>query len=230
MNQPVRMLQWHTIAIGIVLVIGLVAISWVAGQSASQLEVQRLSGQVASLQHELTSSRLTRAQSDLKIMPPQPGAAEVQNLRAQLLRAQAESNQYRSKLEAEWKADARENQLVAALSERGTKVYSLAAEDAASKASAYVVVIPHAKVILVATQLPPVAGDRAFQLWITPHGAEAPVSAGLFQADDGKIFRDWDDSTIAVDADGFAITVEPLGGSSSPTGPKLFSNEACSAK
>ncbi len=58
--------------------------------------------------------------------------------------------------------------------------------------------------------------DRVHQLWAL--GADGPVPAGLFPTDgttDGRL-------DIDVDATGWAVTVEPAGGSPAPTSDILF--------
>ena len=76
---------------------------------------------------------------------------------------------------------------------------------------------PTRGVVLAASNIPPIAADRVYQLWfVTPPN---PVSAGLLRVDDaGRIFE-----TITVPEGSsppvaIAVTLELKGGAESPTG------------
>jgi anti-sigma-K factor RskA len=62
---------------------------------------------------------------------------------------------------------------------------------------------------------PPAGHD--YQLWVLDPNALGPISAGLITG--GKSF---DAQQITTDNPGFAVSLEPTGGSPAPTGPILF--------
>ena len=62
---------------------------------------------------------------------------------------------------------------------------------------------------------PPAGHD--YQLWVLDPNAPGPISAGLVTGT-----RSFDAQSISTDNPGFAISLEPAGGSPTPTGPILF--------
>jgi anti-sigma factor RsiW len=80
-----------------------------------------------------------------------------------------------------------------------------------------VLVRPTGGLVFVASQLPPLANDRAFELWLVPSKG-APQPAGLLQRNAAGDFihisrTPVDTARIAA----LAVSVEPSGGSSAPT-------------
>jgi anti-sigma-K factor RskA len=77
---------------------------------------------------------------------------------------------------------------------------------------------------LFAVQLPPLAADRVYQLWVIA-GDNAPVSASVFRVDaNGYALLTLPDDAI-VPAVTLAVTAEPAPGSPGPTGDILISGE-----
>ena len=74
--------------------------------------------------------------------------------------------------------------------------------------------------VLVATSLAALPSDRQYELWVFLNGK--PVNAGVFDADASG--RALFESTAfpEPDAQNFAVTVEPRGGVSAPTGPVVL--------
>jgi len=73
------------------------------------------------------------------------------------------------------------------------------------------------KLLFVASNLPALPDDRAYELWLLPSEG-APVPAGVFHPDakgGGVVLNP--PLTAGVSAKGFAITVEPKEGSAAPT-------------
>jgi anti-sigma-K factor RskA len=66
----------------------------------------------------------------------------------------------------------------------------------------------------------PAPSGKSYQLWLVP-AAGAPVSAGVVAANQqsGPLVAHFQQG---VSAAAFAVTLEPLGGSSQPTGPKVL--------
>jgi anti-sigma-K factor RskA len=72
-----------------------------------------------------------------------------------------------------------------------------------------------------AGQLAPVPAGKSYQLWLVPASGAAPVSAGLVNVDQQAT------SVImhlapGLTAKAFAVTLEPQGGTSQPTGPMVL--------
>jgi anti-sigma-K factor RskA len=70
---------------------------------------------------------------------------------------------------------------------------------------------------VAAANLPPAPAGRNYQLWVLDPNAPSPLSAGVVVAS-----RAFDAPPVSVKNPGFAISLEPVGGSPSPTGPILF--------
>lgn len=72
--------------------------------------------------------------------------------------------------------------------------------------------------VFIGSQMPPVASDRTYELWLVPASGAAPQAAGLFRPDAAG--NSVEVSPAAVDArttKAIAVSVEPRGGSAAPT-------------
>jgi anti-sigma-K factor RskA len=65
--------------------------------------------------------------------------------------------------------------------------------------------------------LPPPPTGQDYQLWVLDPGAETPISAGLIAGS-----KSFTAPPVSTPNPGFAISLEPAGGSPAPTGPILF--------
>ncbi|HYL92087.1 MAG TPA: anti-sigma factor [Alphaproteobacteria bacterium] len=76
-----------------------------------------------------------------------------------------------------------------------------------------------AHVLLIASNLGPLPQKKVYQLWLLPADGSAPMPAGTFMPDaNGSALMDHVMSA-GIDAKAFAITMEPEGGSQTPTMP-----------
>ena len=76
------------------------------------------------------------------------------------------------------------------------------------------------KLILLANNTHPLPQDKIYQLWLLPADGSAPMPAGLFKTDNqgnGMMFHQM--QSAGISAKGFAVTIEPPGGSDKPTMP-----------
>jgi type II secretory pathway pseudopilin PulG len=76
--------------------------------------------------------------------------------------------------------------------------------------------------LLMANNTPLLPEDMIYELWLLPADGSAPMPAGWFKPDKqghGMIFHTM---TAGIDAKGFAVTIEPAGGSQTPTMPIKF--------
>ncbi len=79
-----------------------------------------------------------------------------------------------------------------------------------------VLVNPKSGVLLIASNLPPLATGKTYELWLIPKGG-APKPAGLFQSDPqgNAVFVQRD--AAGAETSTVAVTVEPEAGSAAPT-------------
>lgn len=112
-------------------------------------------------------------------------------------------------------ASASEQDTVLALLEApGTRVVSLQSEDGVAEARA---VVGHdGDSLLLASSLPDLAEGRTYQLWGLPEGRESMVSLGVLGADPGHSEFHVEGAMTTL-----AITAEPGGGSTQPSGEPL---------
>ena len=75
-------------------------------------------------------------------------------------------------------------------------------------------------ILAVATNLERIPDDKVYQLWLLPSSGAAPMPQGTFRVDDAGNGMMMDTvEAQGVEAKGFAVTVEPPGGSKTPTMP-----------
>jgi anti-sigma-K factor RskA len=113
---------------------------------------------------------------------------------------------------------AREQQVVALVRDPTTAIVALDGLEPAPSARARMLWNPPAGGLLVAAGLPPVPNGKTYQLWAIA-GKAPPVSAGVFSVDAegaGSLRVSALPGVGAVDV--FAVTLEPAGGRSAPSG------------
>jgi anti-sigma-K factor RskA len=75
-------------------------------------------------------------------------------------------------------------------------------------------------ILLMASNLAPIPDDKVYELWLIPMSGAAPMPAGTFRIDQkGSAMMMHAMETEGLQAKAFAITVEPAGGSQTPTMP-----------
>ena len=81
----------------------------------------------------------------------------------------------------------------------------------------------HNAAVLIVWSLPPIAANQTYQIWLIDRNG-GRTNAGLFHQEPGQpitsqsIFSTQDITTYT----GLGVTLEPAGGSSQPTGPRIF--------
>jgi hypothetical protein len=73
---------------------------------------------------------------------------------------------------------------------------------------------------LLASNTPALPENKIYQLWLLPADGSAPMPAGWFKPDgrgNGMMFHKM--ASAGIPAKGFAVTIEPAGGSQTPTMP-----------
>jgi anti-sigma-K factor RskA len=108
--------------------------------------------------------------------------------------------------------------LLATIEAPATRVVSLAATEAGTRASARAFVAADGTIALLVQGLPPPPPGRVYQLWSIEAGV--PASAGIFGTDVAGAARHAL-ASAAARGEGFvlAVTLEPAGGVPAPTGP-----------
>ena len=111
------------------------------------------------------------------------------------------------------------NEFVELVNTPGARVRELRANDPGGSAIAKLAYDRAGRAILMASKLPSVPQGKAYQLWFIV-GDKPPVPGRTFVPDKAgnAILKD-EMPRDAVEANVFAITVEPAGGSSAPTSP-----------
>ena len=114
---------------------------------------------------------------------------------------------------------ARENKFVELVNTPGARVSELRGVEPGQSATAKLAYDRAGRAILTTSKLPSVPEGKTYQLWFIV-GDKPPVPGKTFVPDQtGHAILEDEMPRDAVDADVFAITVEPTGGSSAPTSP-----------
>jgi anti-sigma-K factor RskA len=113
----------------------------------------------------------------------------------------------------------REREFVELINTPGSRVSELRGSDPGLSATAKLAYDRNGRAILMARKLPEVPQGKAYQLWFIV-GTKPPVPGKTFVPDSGgnAVLKD-ERPREAIDANVFAITVEPAGGSSAPSSP-----------
>ena len=104
------------------------------------------------------------------------------------------------------------------------KIVHLDAKDPAYAAAKAIVAwnnVTHSGMISI-TGLPPVPAGKDYQLWVLDPTAPAPVSGGVLKLNGTGLSLVFAAKAVQAAAPGFAISLEPAGGSASTTGAILF--------
>jgi len=77
--------------------------------------------------------------------------------------------------------------------------------------------------VFMASNLAPLAPAKTYELWLVPMHGEKPMPAGMFKPDpQGNAVVMMPPLTAGVEARTFAVTIEPEGGSATPTLPMVL--------
>lgn len=113
------------------------------------------------------------------------------------------------------------HQLVALLHSPDSMHLTLVAVKSPAQPQAKTVYSPKmGRLLLMANNLEPLPEKKVYELWLIPANGSAPMPCGTFWPNaKGDAMMDHSLSEAGIDAKGFAITVEPEGGSTAPTSP-----------
>lgn len=73
--------------------------------------------------------------------------------------------------------------------------------------------------LLMANNMEPLPANKVYELWLMPANGGAPMPAGTFKPDAGGNAMMNHSMTAGMEARAFAVTIEPEGGSQTPTMP-----------
>jgi anti-sigma-K factor RskA len=140
-------------------------------------------------------------------------------LRGQRQELRGRATELSAKLSSAEREIARRDLRVRVLESEDVRILSLAGKDPQPDARARVFWSEKAKRgILLAGNLAALPADKQYELWVFDQGK--PVAAGVFDADtQGRAFHESPDLAAIAAAQNFAVTVEPRGGVTAPTGP-----------
>jgi anti-sigma-K factor RskA len=93
------------------------------------------------------------------------------------------------------------------------RLVALHGSGAAQQARVEVVILKDQRAVLMAEDMPPVAEDKTFEIWVIEN--DVPKPSGLFEPNEGPVAVALKNPVEGADA--IAISVEPKGGSSQPT-------------
>jgi len=106
-----------------------------------------------------------------------------------------------------------------------TRFASLTGTEMAPRAHARLAYNKAGKAMMVADELPPAPAGKDYQIWFIAEGK--PVPGGVFKPDQqGHVEMLGEIPANARSASAFAITLEPQGGTSAPTGQKFLQGAA----
>ena len=179
--------------------------------AATQLELQQVSSSRQDLQQAVTSS----GRSTL--------VDEQRRMQKQLLELQASTDQYKAVIDRQQRVLEENAQLTTALSLPGVHLMPMKGVESASAATGYALVVEKSKLLVVASNLPKLAPDKQFQLWLIRKQEPRIVNAGVFTPDDdNRAVMKFEDPPVISEIASLTITDEPEGGSTAPTGSKLL--------
>lgn len=226
--------KWVQIAIAATVAAILTMCGWYAGHTSAAADHQHLVTRVTQSEQELSSSRLEaqqqhrqtdRARAALTAAGHANTLDQLASVQDALRRSEAEAAQYKTLLSRAQQAEDNQKDLLLLLSSPHAKLVPLRGGQSSPGGLGYVLLVPNSKLVFVASNLADLSGGREYQLWILQKSA-TPRSAGIFVPDEGgRAYLQVDDGQLVADADAFAVTDEPPGGSSEPSGSQLLVSE-----
>ncbi|MFL6354438.1 MAG: anti-sigma factor domain-containing protein [Bryobacteraceae bacterium] len=224
--------RWWVVALGVAILVILVCGTWYAGRQSASIQDQGLSSaldrvtyQLASQKLQLNEEKAKRQESEraLKSVGKSNMIDQQNQMRRQISELQAAVGQYKAIIDRQETALADTPKVLSALFTPGARLFLMKDSEAAAHCTAYALVGENSKLLLVASNLPPLQNERQFQCWIIRRKDPKVVSAGIFTPnDEHRAVLEFDDPSLVSDISLVEVTDEPRGGSSQPTGTKLL--------
>jgi hypothetical protein len=223
------------IAIGVTLLVGVTA--WVAGAQYTALHNQHLISELADAQKiqsqlrvaldaEKTNSQQLRTalQAASSQSSAINAASQAEALKREVLRLQAEVNNYQTVVERGQNELAENAVLLRALSVPEVRLLPFRTAEPVTAAVAYALIGENGKIVFVAAKLPAPPAGRDYQLWILHKDDPKAINGGVFnpEATGRALVEVTKSDPVLAEVSGLAVTDEPSGGSDGPTGTKLL--------
>lgn len=144
------------------------------------------------------------------------------------LRLRDRSEKLAQQLQAEKQKSALAQEIVAMINDPSLPRMTLVSAKTAPQPQVKTIYQPRmGHILLMANNLPALPEDKVYQLWLLPAGGGSPMPAGTFTPDPkgGTMMLHAMDNG-GIEARAFAITIEPRGGSQSPTMPIVLSSSS----
>jgi anti-sigma-K factor RskA len=143
------------------------------------------------------------------------------NMRSDIEKRETELQQLRSRLEASEALAAQARELYEFLRLPATRSVRFGSPQPAPPRG-QIFVHPERGVLLFAANLPEMPAGRVFEMWLIPKDGGAPRPAGLFEARRGEGIHVQRGAVDPAAIAAVAVTLEPAGGSQTPTLPILL--------
>jgi anti-sigma-K factor RskA len=150
-------------------------------------------------------------------------ARQRETTAARIRQLEGENEKFRRVIDDQQRRIQQNTQLVAFFASPNLKFYQYQGTRNGPAANAHVVMQDGARAVFYAFHLPPLPAGRTYQLWLIRGQSPAIVSGGVFQPDsNGNAIVQFANAAMLKDVRQFAVTDEPAGGSSGPTGKQFF--------
>lgn len=206
--------------------------SWFAGVQYGHLKNQQIVSKLVETQQRETTLRVQVNERNTQIaelkktldgLGQRTTAAQIDSQQRQLLRQQAELNNYQNLIEKDKLAMAQNEQILNALAGPGARFIPLVSMEKHSNAVAYALIIEDQRVLIVASNLQKPLAGREYQIWLTRTDDPKMVSANTLDPDDSnRAVAEFADTQLVSNIAEITVTDEPLGGSKGPSGEKIF--------
>ena len=205
--------------------------TWYAGRQSIRLETQPISTDLDHLAQQVATDHI-RLQEEIQKrseVEKQLGSSgrsaigQASQLKQSLVQSQAEAQEYKTVIARDSQLASDNTRLIGMLNSPGARLLPMRSAEGTANTAAYVLLIEKSKLVFVGSNLPKPAPNHQFQLWL--HRKEEPkfVSAGVISPDDkNHAVVEYAEASLLSEITFVAITEEPTGGSSSPTGARLF--------
>jgi hypothetical protein len=224
--------RWWVVALAAAVLVILIFGTWYAGRQSGSIQDEGLSSalnqltqQVASMKLQLDDERAKRRDTEKALISAGKNSVIDQQaqMRRQILELEAAAGQYKAIIDRQERALADNLRLLSALSTPAAHLFLMKNSEAAANCTAYALVVENSKILLIASNLPKLENQRQFQLWVERTEDPKLLSGGLFAAgDDNRGLLEFEDPSLISHISLIAVTDEPRGGSSEPTGTKLL--------
>ncbi len=224
------------VVIGLVLAM-LLFFTFLAGKQSAQLDLQSLKTELANLRDESDENQAklqeenNRLNKGLQARLNQSGVPRPSQealLRAEIQQYQAQIQALNDSVKRDEERTANNSTLVTALENPGVKLLTFKIAEGPSAAAystvtAYAFVIEDAKVLFVASKMPPPPDLHQYQLWLVRKSDHHFVSLGVFTAKlDVPAVVTYEDKQTIGDLAGLLVTDEPADGSKEPSDNRVL--------